>query len=429
MRTIWGILICMCVQFCAFGQGLEFRGGIGDSLKIVMTLKFSEGKVVGYYYYSKYENEKNRPYMKVEGTMDASRAITLDEIDMKKGVTAHMTGKFTDDKTIAGEWSKADGSKKMPFTVSTTRGVDEKDPNGMTLLDASGLDAKRIATNLEFLKANYKLKKTTNISADGKEIVVELYTQNGTPKEEGDYSDLLYRIACGDSVTAFTEKGLADEGCCIEQHKVEILESNPKMLNIEVSSGSNSWNSNPNHLISLDAKNYLKYLGYATDAARNETTGEIEITKTFDRFEGISFLCHADAPGEWAFYKEQEGVLVLDLNKNGEHWKRAIEEADQELAKTAAEAKKGDGEATVTGVRAALRKVICAHLAGKDKEGLEQLNKDLLLLSEDGVTLHGNFLDMSGNGLKIADAIKEVKEGFKQEERDIFLKDMTTAQP
>lgn len=424
MKRFWSILVLVLVPSMAFGGGLEFRGSIGESLKIVMTLRFSEAKVIGYFYYAKYENEKNRPYMKVEGTMDEARNISVAEIDMKKGVTGRFKGKFTCDKTIEGEWSNADASKTMPFSVSTGRGVDEKDAMGLTLLQTSGLDAQHIAENPDLLKTLFTLKNAQTLTVNGADILVELYLKNGPSSDEDDYTEVLYRVQSGNTITAFTERGLANESCCLEQHKVEILNTTPALLSIEIPTGGNCWNCDPNHLIDLGKGYFLKYLGSVTDASVNDSNGQTEILKDFDLFEGISFFCHADAPGECVFYTPKDGELVPDTAKNEERWKKTIVDANHDLEKAASDARNRDKDATDLGVLAAIKKMICAHLSGREEEGWSQFHNDLLLLSPDGTLLFGNFLGMNDDGLKIKDVEKEIRDGFRREERNAFLKDL-----
>lgn len=424
MKRLGIVLILLLFPYLAFGQGLEFRGRIGDSLNIVMTLHVSGGKAIGYYYYTKYEKEKNRPYMKVEGTLDDAQNISVAEIDMKKGVTGHLQGKFTSNTTIEGEWSNADGSRKMPFSVSTGQPVDEPDATGLTRLQRSGLDAPHIAANPDLLKALYTLHHSQTLKLDGVDIVVELFLKNGPQGEDDDSVEFLYRVRSGDTIAAFTQRGRADEYCCIQEHKAEILNTHPKLLRIEIPTGGNYWNADPDHLIDLEPGHFLTYLGAVTEASATNGNGPLVLQSTFDLFEYISFFCHADAPGEWVFHTIRDGALVPDTAKNEECWKNAVANAAQELAQAAPEARNRNKAATDRGVHAAIEKLIVAHLSGREDEGWKVFRQDLLSLSADGVLLCGNFMGLSENGIRITDVEKEMREGFQREERNRFIKDL-----
>jgi len=97
-----------------------------------MKLSIDGGRVEGSYYYEKYKKD-----IRLRGSVDAQKAVLLEELDPAGNRTGVFTGRFTTGDTIEGTWSSPDGAKTMPFSVTAAQAQPKTlarglDPTGPT---------------------------------------------------------------------------------------------------------------------------------------------------------------------------------------------------------------------------------------------------------------------------------------------------------
>jgi hypothetical protein len=92
----------------------SYEGKINNKHEILMTLTNSKNVISGSY---KYKAQANS--LKLNGTIDNSGNINLNEFNDKGSITGIFKGKLTN-STISGTWEKPDGSKLFPFSASET---------------------------------------------------------------------------------------------------------------------------------------------------------------------------------------------------------------------------------------------------------------------------------------------------------------------
>jgi hypothetical protein len=91
-----------------------YRGTIGENLVIFAELSKFDREINGSYYYSHVGQRLN-----LRGTFDSLGEFTIDETGENDEKTGTFVGKLTEKGAKAeGTWSNADGSKKLPFTLS-----------------------------------------------------------------------------------------------------------------------------------------------------------------------------------------------------------------------------------------------------------------------------------------------------------------------
>lgn len=119
MEIITKLLILMLVTAMLSVYALAddfsktFKGSINGKYKITMTLTKTNNKLNGSYSY----NSKEIP-LELQGSIDKSGNISLNEFDDNGTITGIFKGKLADEK-ITGNWSKPDGGKPMPFSIAT----------------------------------------------------------------------------------------------------------------------------------------------------------------------------------------------------------------------------------------------------------------------------------------------------------------------
>lgn len=100
-------------------------GNINGNLNIHMELSLNNGKITGTYYYDKYKQD-----LKLEGTYDSTNNVNLSEFDNKGNNTGKFSGILSTDGNFTGEWSTADNSKKMSFSLKNlAETVEIKEPS------------------------------------------------------------------------------------------------------------------------------------------------------------------------------------------------------------------------------------------------------------------------------------------------------------
>lgn len=95
-----------------------FRGVIGEKNRVQMRLVRDGDQLGGAYSYVKVGTE-----LSLKGSVDRAGNLTLQEFDASGTQTGLFKGKWKDDADLAGvrlegDWSKPDGSKKSPFTLT-----------------------------------------------------------------------------------------------------------------------------------------------------------------------------------------------------------------------------------------------------------------------------------------------------------------------
>lgn len=119
------ILILMTVMLSAYALADDFsktfKGSINGKYKITITLTKTNNKLNGSYSY----DSKEIP-LELQGSIDKSGNISLNEFDDNGTITGIFKGKLTNDSKITGQWSKPDGGKSMPFSVATAPDIYAK---------------------------------------------------------------------------------------------------------------------------------------------------------------------------------------------------------------------------------------------------------------------------------------------------------------
>lgn len=90
----------------------SFEGTINGKYGITMVLTKNANILNGTYNYK----GKNTP-LNISGTIDNNGNLTINEFNTKGNMTGVFKGQLSDNNII-GQWSKPDGSKAMPFSIS-----------------------------------------------------------------------------------------------------------------------------------------------------------------------------------------------------------------------------------------------------------------------------------------------------------------------
>lgn len=92
----------------------NFEGTIGKTLKIKMFLRAKNGKIYGFYFYTKF-----RRNIRLEGRIDINGDIIMDGSTREEGHVDIFRGRVADNKNIIfGTWIKADNpERRMHFRV------------------------------------------------------------------------------------------------------------------------------------------------------------------------------------------------------------------------------------------------------------------------------------------------------------------------
>ena len=93
----------------------SFEGTINGKYGIIMTLTKSANSLSGTYTY-----KSQGPPIKISGTTDANGNLTINEFDDKGNMTGIFKGQLSGN-SIVGQWTKPDGSRAMPFSISESK--------------------------------------------------------------------------------------------------------------------------------------------------------------------------------------------------------------------------------------------------------------------------------------------------------------------
>jgi len=112
----------------------KYQGKIGDKYPIELVLiNWSNGNLGGYYFYTdqiKKDKNGNPQPQKIElsGELNLNETFSLDEFS-NNDFTGKFTGSLSELSTIQGNWSNADNSKSMSYTLKE---IPQEDKTGWT---------------------------------------------------------------------------------------------------------------------------------------------------------------------------------------------------------------------------------------------------------------------------------------------------------
>ena len=160
MRSLKYFLPCACLAtaaclwfFAAVGAAQAervFSGKLGNKYRIQMRLRREGGKLSGVYFY-----ERMRQDLILHGEIDAPGNFTLREYDAGGAQTGIFKGKWRPSDCegcgdfLSGNWSKPDGTRAMPFSLTVyavafrgplklmTRALSEKSRKGQPQYEIS----------------------------------------------------------------------------------------------------------------------------------------------------------------------------------------------------------------------------------------------------------------------------------------------------
>lgn len=96
---------------------IMLKGNIGD-YPVHMSLVIADGVVTGSYYYDKVGEE-----LKLEGTVEAGRMLSINEYDENGALTGSFDGWYTRGIRIAGNWTNAKTGGVLEFSLNVIGGV------------------------------------------------------------------------------------------------------------------------------------------------------------------------------------------------------------------------------------------------------------------------------------------------------------------
>ena len=167
----------------------SYKGTINNKYEIVMTLTKTASYLSGTYYY-----KSQGTSIKISGTIDKNGILTINEFNDTGKMTGIFKGQLTHDN-IVGHWSKPDGSKTMPFSIS-------KISNNETIISRKK-ESDSDWTGTYFDKFG-RLLKITGPAKDGA-LQFELTPQNSASCQEDTWKGTAYLTAT--SVANYMDKG------------------------------------------------------------------------------------------------------------------------------------------------------------------------------------------------------------------------------
>lgn len=108
----------------------KYQGVIGDKYPIELVLiNWSNGNLGGYYFYTdqiKTDKKGSKKPQKIElsGELNLNETFSIDEF-VGDDYTGKFTGSLSELSTIKGNWSNADSSKSMSYTLTETLSEDK----------------------------------------------------------------------------------------------------------------------------------------------------------------------------------------------------------------------------------------------------------------------------------------------------------------
>ncbi len=96
---------------------IKLEGTIGD-IAIHMSLKIEEGTVTGTYYYDKVKQD-----IRLDGTIEANRMITIKEYDVDGTFTGTFDGWYTPGIRLSGSWTNAKTDEVLSISLDVMDGI------------------------------------------------------------------------------------------------------------------------------------------------------------------------------------------------------------------------------------------------------------------------------------------------------------------
>ncbi len=182
------LVVCTSVVLAQHQVGWvdDYRGVIGDNIKIGISLTISGNDVSGVYFYYRWLKD-----ISVKGKIDG-RNITLDEFDEKGNVVATFKGYFPDHapeylqqpikyEVIEGEWARPDGTGRKRFRVVMESSTSLM---GNSRYSVAGFDDKNVVESVakKFKESVIAYEKSTvaslveypiRVSMNGKEVDIK----------------------------------------------------------------------------------------------------------------------------------------------------------------------------------------------------------------------------------------------------------------
>lgn len=121
----------------------SFEGTINGKYGIIMTLAKSGNDLSGTYMY-KSQNSS----LKLKGNIDSNGNLSLNEFDNKGSMTGTFKGQLSGGN-ILGQWSKPDGSKTMPFSVTESSNTEAQLLKEKTESDFTGTYEDNFGNTIE----------------------------------------------------------------------------------------------------------------------------------------------------------------------------------------------------------------------------------------------------------------------------------------
>jgi len=172
----------------------SFEGTINSKYRIIMTLTKNANNLNGTYTYK----SQGTP-IKISGTTDDNGNLTINEFNDKGNMTGIFKGQLSGNNII-GQWTKPDGSKTMPFSISEST-------NGETTIAKTELNnaddySNWTGTYVDEFKR--RILKITGPASDGA-VKFELTPQNSASCQEDVWVGTAYLT--NSAVANYTEEG------------------------------------------------------------------------------------------------------------------------------------------------------------------------------------------------------------------------------
>ncbi len=171
----------------------SFEGTINDKYGIIMTLTKSTKNLNGTYTY-----KSQGTAIKISGTIDDNGNLTLNEFNENGNMTGIFKGQLSS-YNIIGQWTKPDGSKTMPFSISES--TNSETTIVKTESNSSDDYSNWTGTYLDEFK---RILKITGPASDGA-VKFELTPQYSASCAEAVWVGIAYLT--NSAVANYTEEG------------------------------------------------------------------------------------------------------------------------------------------------------------------------------------------------------------------------------
>jgi hypothetical protein len=171
----------------------SFEGTINGKYGIIMTLTKNANNLNGTYTYK----SQGTP-IKISGTIDDNSNLTINEFNDKGNMTGIFKGQLSSNNII-GQWTKPDGSKTMPFSISESQ--NSETTIAKTESNNSDDYSNWTGTYVDEFKRTLKI---TGPASDGA-VKFELTPQNSASCAEDVWTGTAYLT--NSAVANYTEEG------------------------------------------------------------------------------------------------------------------------------------------------------------------------------------------------------------------------------